>query len=101
MKAVKTSISKLNKMTPDSDSVRIGITLYPPTRAKQYVSQGYAKENTIMYYAKTTNAQKAEQKLLNTQFTKDKPHNNIQSKSNYTKEKNAYAYVIKDLNIHN
>ena len=88
-------------MTPDSDSVRIGIAKDPPTRAKQYVSQGYTKENTTMFYAKTTNAQKAEQKLLNIQFAKDKPHNNVQSKSNYTKEKEAYAYVIKDLNIHN
>jgi hypothetical protein len=101
MKAVKTSISKLNKMVPDSDSSRVGGTKNFENRVKQYVSQGYARENTTMYYAKTTNVQKAEQKLLNTQFTKNTPHNNVHSKSNYTQSKEGFVYVIKDLNIHN
>ena len=77
--------AELNDIAQQNNSIRVGGTTNPDTRANQYERQGYSG---IMYAAKTTNMQYAENRLLD----HDTRHN-VHSNSNVGND-SGYVYVI-------
>ena len=84
-KIVRTTQIKLLKIVKKKNSVRAGSTVIPKKRAKNYQDDGYSG---IMYYAKTSNMKKSENKLL-----RHKPLHNKQKRSNVG-QKRGFTYVI-------
>ena len=82
---VKVSQAELNKIAQQNNSIRVGSTINPESRANQYEREGYSG---TMYYAKTANMCYAENKLLE----KDTRHN-VHSCSN-SSDQAGYVYVI-------
>jgi hypothetical protein len=85
MNIIKTTQSEIQNLQNQKGSIRVGSTIDPEQRAKQYYSQGY---RGTMYYAETNNMQKKEDKLL-----ENKGIHNVHSKSNVS-ESEGYVYVI-------
>jgi hypothetical protein len=94
MDSFKTIIKNIEEMATHSASIRVGATGVVSQRSKQYIRNGYNCDDHIIIYATTKNVVKAEQKLLDIQFNKCSSHKNIQSKSNYSKNKECEVYVI-------
>lgn len=96
MDSLKTSRKNVEEMAINTASIRVGATGNVLQRSKQYIRDGYNRDDHIIIYATTKNVIKAEQKLLDIQFNKGSNHKNIQSKSNYSKNKEGKIYVIFD-----
>ena len=82
---IEVTQAELNEIVQENNSIRVGSTIDPERRANEYERDGYSG---IMYIAKTTNMQYAEDKLL-----EYKPLHCIQSTSNAANEP-GYVYVI-------
>lgn len=96
MDSIKTSRKNVEEMVINIASIRVGATGNVLQRSKQYIRDGYNRDEHIIIYATTKNVVKAEQKLLDIQFNKGSNHKNVQSKSNYSKNKEGEIYVIVD-----
>ena len=82
---IEVSQAELNEIAQQYNSIRVGATKDLDVRANQYEREGYSG---IMYIAKTTNMQYAEDKLLE----HDTRHN-IHKTSNVDNG-SGYVYVI-------
>jgi len=87
------TIKSLIEIAKTPKASRVGVTIDVNQRSKQYVQKGYSND-CVMFSAKSTSLQKAEQKLLNIICSKNTPHNNVHKVSNYTKNKSGNVYVI-------
>lgn len=74
-----------------STNYRVGSTVDPERRRKEYVREGYTGE---MQYAKTTDMRRAEDRLLSTCKGNNSCPANVQRQSNQ-KHKEGYVYTIK------
>ncbi len=77
--------SDLNEIVEQNNSIRVGSTKDPNSRAKQYERDGYSG---TMYVAKTSNMQQAENKLLD-HNTRHNDH-----KTSNQSDDAGYVYVI-------
>ncbi len=73
-------------MAKDGSAVRCGLTNKPQRRKNEYSHEGH---NGTMYFAKTNNMKRDEQKLLNVKDWRD----NIQQRSN-GQEKPGFVYIL-------
>ncbi len=79
-------MNKLLHKARGKKAIRCGLTNDPQRRKNEYSRDGY---NGTMYFARTNNMKRDEQKLLNVKDWRD----NIQKRSN-GQEKSGYVYII-------
>lgn len=87
-----TSQKNINNMTKNGNAIRVGYTANPERRSSEYASSNISG---TMYCAPTSSGKKAEQRLLNNQFSNNHNHKNVQSKSNCSSNDTGYVYAIK------
>ena len=83
------SFQKLQSLAGHPNNKRVGATVNPENRRKQYRSDGYTG---TFYYASVQNMKVEEQKLLSCVDSGTCPHN-VARNSN-AQEKPGYVYVI-------
>lgn len=88
---IKTTQSNLNNAVAGGKSVRVGFTNNAARRMAEYSRSGI---QGTMYIAPTMNGRKAENKLLNAQFSNNTSHKNTQTKSNISNGKSGVVYAI-------
>jgi len=90
-KIVYTTQKALNAKVNSGGCSRVGYTKDAARRAGEYERNGI---NGTMYVASTSNGHKAEQRLLNNQFSHGKTNLNVQHTSNIPNGKSGKVYAI-------
>lgn len=88
---IRTTQADLNKKVANGSTVRVGYTNNAARRLNEYSREGI---HGTMFIASTTNGKKAENRLLNAQFSNGSSHKNKQSQSNISDGKSGIVYGI-------